>query len=244
LELALWGKESQREQALRALEVALSPGSDLFAGRVKEATEALTNERLRGALRSADKGIPVARAVLAGAFGRRLRDLIARRAAGGSAAAKQELDFVKSIPGTLMPETVAETVEELTEESRAAALERMVEAEFDGAPPEMRRNLLSFYSRLGGVARPAQMEQMLRRSYRARDDDEPETRAQAGRTLAAFLPDLEGKARRRCFDALVECASDAEKRVSKAVREAFELIYGNLTKPERAALRREGIRIS
>ena len=48
LELALLGKESQREQALRALEVALSPGSDLFAGRVKEATEALTNERLRG----------------------------------------------------------------------------------------------------------------------------------------------------------------------------------------------------
>ena len=58
------------------------------------------------------------------------------------------------------------------------------------------------------------------------------------------LPDLDGKARRRCFDAVVESASDADKRASKAVREALELIYGHLTKPERAALRREGIRIS
>ena len=113
--------------------------------------------------------------------------MISRRAAGGSGAAKLELDFVKGIPGMLLPETVAETVEELTDESRAAALELMVEAEFDGLPPEMRRKLLGFYSRLRGVARPAQMEQILRRSYRARDDDEPETRAQAGRTLAAFL---------------------------------------------------------
>jgi hypothetical protein len=191
-----------------------------------------------------DESAAATRSVLAVALGRRLRDIISRRAAGGSTAAGLEVEFVKAVPGLLLPEILTGTSEDLTEASRAAALEQMLNVEFDSLPAEIKRNLLSFYGQLRAQTRPGQLEQILRRIYRANDDDQPETRAQACRTMAVFLPDLQAKVRTRCFDALQQAASDSDSGVSESARDALRLIYGHLTKSERAALRQGGIRVS
>ena len=94
------------------------------------------------------------------------------------------------------------------------------------------------------LAHPSHLDQILRRCYRVRDADEPETRTQACQTLAAFLPQLKGKARERCLESLIDSAFDADSQVQASILQTFKLIYGYLSRPERAALRRKGIRVT
>jgi len=156
-------------------------------------------------------------------------------------SARPDAAFLQALPAALLPQVVDAKLEELADELKEAALSRLVELDFDRLAPELQRIVLGLYDRLRKLAGTAEMPRILRRVSRAYVADEPETRAQACRSLAVFLPDLSEKERRRCFEQLIEAATGDDEDMKDAAVESLRMIHGHLSKPEREAVRKAGL---
>ena len=179
------------------------------------------------------------RTLLVEAFKERLKQLSSQRRAARSDEA--ELAFVKVLPGTLLPEVLEEGVDELGKRSRKEVLEKLLGMDFDHLSAGGRQSVLRLYGSLRNEAGAGEQEKIVRRVSRSIEAEEPETRAQAARTMAVFLPELEEKNRKRCFNRLLDAATGGDEEVQMAAEGALRKLFGHLTAQERAAMKREGL---
>ncbi|MCX7007591.1 MAG: HEAT repeat domain-containing protein [Kiritimatiellaeota bacterium] len=236
LERALTGSNSEKEAACQDLGRQLGAGSASFPPTVAELLSELQDRRFSEGLGSAGPTETKLRNLLAVALRTRLHDLARRSRASGVSSARSDAAFLQALPAALLPQVVDGELEELSDELKKAALSRLVEQDFDRLAPELQRVVLGLYDRLRTLAGPAEMQRILRRISRAYDADEAETRAYACRSLAVFLPDLNAKERRRCFEQLLEAARGDDQEMKEAAVESLLMIQGHLSKPERASV--------